>query len=123
VSPEGSPSLPSPSPPPTPPLTYALHRPLFSSPTRAGHGDAYTGNYLWLTQDGSYGSGQTCSGAGMTIVGGNTIWSPTGAVSECGTTLPQWQAQGNDPGTTAAAWPADSAILTLARSILGMTAA
>jgi len=86
----------------------------------AGHADAYINNTLYQTQDGNYGNGQTCSGAGMTLVGGNTVWTPTGAVKECGTTLAQWQAAGNDPGTTAAAWPADAVVLNAVNAMLGL---
>jgi hypothetical protein len=86
----------------------------------AGHGDGYYSNYLWLAADGNYGGGQTCSGAGQTIVFNNTIWSPTGKITECGTSLAQWQAAGNDPGTTGSPYPADGTVLGLARTILGM---
>lgn len=47
---------------------------------RAGYYD----NILYMTQDGTYGNGQTCSGGAATIVRNNTIYSPTGNVSECG---------------------------------------
>ncbi len=100
------------------PLTH--HPAPFSAPAPAGFADGYYGNTLWLTQDGAYGSGQTCSGNGATVVFGNTIYSPTGAITECGTTLAKWQAAGGDPGTTAAPYPADSVILALARSILNV---
>ena len=86
----------------------------------AGHGDAYYNNILYQAGDGNYGNGQTCSGAGLTYVANNTIYSPTGAIKECGTTLAQWQAAGNDPGSVAKPYPDDSVILAAARSILGM---
>jgi hypothetical protein len=37
-------------------------------------------NLLYMTQDGVYGDGETCSGAGETVVFNNTIYSPTGNV-------------------------------------------
>ncbi len=86
----------------------------------AGFEDSYFGNYLWLVKDGNYGGGQTCSGAGQTIVGNNTVWSPTGALTECGTSLANWQSQGNDLGTTGSPFPADSVVLGIARQILGL---
>jgi len=86
----------------------------------AGHADSYMGNYLYLANDGNYGGGQTCSGDGMTLVGGNTIWSPTGAIKECGSTLADWQAKGNDVGTTASAYPADSVVLAQVKATLKM---
>lgn len=84
--------------------------------------DGYYNNFLWMGQDGDYGGGQTCSGAGKTIVFNNTIWTPTGKVTECGTSLQNWQSQGNDLGTTASTFPSDQVVLNLARSILGLPA-
>ena len=55
---------------------------------------------LWLAADGNYGSGQTCQGNGTTVVYNNTVWSPTGSLTECGMSLQQWQAKGGDPATT-----------------------
>ena len=75
---------------------------------------------LLQAKDGNYGDGQTCSGAGMTYVANNTVYSPTGAITECGKTLAQWQAAGNDPNTVALPYPADSVILDAARRILGL---
>ena len=85
-----------------------------------GHADQYYSNMLYQSQDGAYGSGQTCTGAGKTIVYNNTIWTPTGTVTECGTSLAAWQAQGNDIGTTASKYPADSVVLAEARALLGL---
>jgi hypothetical protein len=85
-----------------------------------GYADGYYDNILYMGQDGNYGSGQTCSGPAATVVYNNTVYSPTGAVKECGMTLAQWQAQGGDPGTTAAPYPDDSVILGIARNILGL---
>lgn len=89
-----------------------------------GFQDAYYGNYLWLGKDGNYGGGQACRGApdAITKVGGNTVWSPTGAITECGATLAQWQAAGGDPGTFAGPWPTDDIVLIHAKQILGVTA-
>jgi hypothetical protein len=86
-----------------------------------GNEDGYYSNMLYMMKDGNYGSGQTCSGAGMTAVFNNTVWSPTGTVSECGMTLSQWQAKGGDPGTVATPFPADDVVLTNARALLGVS--
>ena len=40
-----------------------------------------------------------CSGRGKTVYANNTVYSPNGAVQECGEPLKSWQAKGNDPGT------------------------
>jgi hypothetical protein len=91
-------------------------------PQLEGFSDEYTNNTLYQIKDGNYGNGQTCSGNGTTIVGDNTVWTPTGAVTECGMTLAQWQAQGHDAGTTAAAWPSDQTVLNGVIALLGLSA-
>ena len=50
----------------------------------------------------------------------NTIWSPTGKISECGMSLAQWQAKGNDVGTTASPYPDDKTVLAIVRKTLRM---
>lgn len=65
------------------------------------------------------GSG-TCTGEGITVVHDNTIYSPTGAVTECGMPLAKWQAQGNDPGSTAAPFPPTDTLVAVARGLLGL---
>ena len=43
-------------------------------------------------QDGDYAK-PICSGRGKNVLGNNSIFSPTGAITECGATLAAWQAQ------------------------------
>ncbi len=50
-------------------------------------------NKVILQRDGNYGNG-ACSGSGMTTVYGNQVFSPTGAITECGMSLAEWQAKG-----------------------------
>jgi hypothetical protein len=88
-------------------------------PQLDGHEDGYYNNYLYLAKDGNYGGG-ACTAPGKTVVGGNTIWSPNGNITECGTTLAKWQAAGNDPGTTAAPYPADSVVLAVVKQVLSI---
>jgi hypothetical protein len=57
-----------------------------------GHEDSFTSNTLVLNQDGDY-TKPICSGRGKNILGNNSIFSPTGAITECGATLAAWQAQ------------------------------
>jgi len=83
-----------------------------------GFADGYYGNYLYLSADGDYGSGQTCSGGAKTVVHDNTIWSPTGSITECGQSLADWQAAGNDPGTAATPYPDDQAVLSIVKETL-----
>jgi hypothetical protein len=63
---------------------------------------------------------QQCTGGAKTIVGGNTIWSPTGKITECGKDLADWQAEGNDVGTKALPYPADAEVLAIVRQTLKM---
>jgi hypothetical protein len=91
----------------------------------AGYGDSFTGNFLYQTTAGDYGKGQVCegkapAGVAVTLVGNNTIWNPTGEVTECGGSLAAWQAKGHDLGTTGAKWPEDSVVLGVGRKILGL---
>ena len=88
-------------------------------PQLEGHSDGYYGNFLYLARDGNYGSG-ACEAPGKTVVGGNTIWSPAGNITECGMPLAKWQALGNDAGTTAVAYPEDSVVLAQVKATLGM---
>ncbi len=89
-----------------------------------GHHDGYYGNYLYQAKDGNYGNPQGCATFGQgddaTHVFGNTVWTPTGAVTECGMTLAAYQAKGGDVGTVAAAYPDDSVILGIARKLMNL---
>ena len=78
---------------------------------------------MYLAKDGNYGGGQNCTIPGGTIVHDNTVWSPTGAVTECGTSLAQYQSKGGDPGTKASAYPDDSVVLAVARKLMGLPSA
>ena len=107
---------------------YALHNGYNGQVGTPGQGilDGYEqrliGNVLVSPRDGEYAL-PICSGRGKTIMANNTIYSPTGNVSECGMTLAQWQAQGNDLGTTGSPFPDDSVVLGVARKILGLPGA
>jgi len=83
-----------------------------------GHADHFYGNKVILTRDGNYGSGQTCSGAGKTVVQDNQIYTPNARVTECGTTLKDWQSRGNDPGTTANTHPSDAVLIGWIKDLL-----
>ena len=89
-------------------------------PQLAGHEDYFYKNTVVMTTDGDYGSGQTCSGDGKTGVHDNHIYTPTGKVTECKMSLADWQAKGNDPGTTASTWPSDDDLVKETRQLLGI---
>jgi len=88
-----------------------------------GHMDSFYSNQVVQDHDGQYGNGQQCTAnvnSDLTIVHDNHIYTPSGKVTECGKSLVDWQAQGGDPGTTAATTPDDATLLALARAALGM---
>jgi len=88
-----------------------------------GHPDQFYNNHVIQDRDGDYGGGQECvtnANADATVVFDNSIYTPTGLVTECGKSLADWQAQGGDPGTTAATIPDDATLLALAKAALGM---
>lgn len=83
------------------------------------HEDFFYNNTVVMTHDGDYGN-PTCSGDGMTVVHDNKIYTPSGTMSECGMSLHDWQAKGNDPRTTAGKIPEDAVIIDAARHLLGL---
>jgi hypothetical protein len=82
-----------------------------------GHQPQFYDNQVILNADGDY-TKPVCSGVGTTVIYNNTVYSPTGAITECGTTLAQWQAQGNDLGTVATTYPSVDEIIASARAKL-----
>jgi hypothetical protein len=82
-----------------------------------GFEDGYYDNFLYMSADGDYGRGAP-------VVRGNTIWSPTGNITEGGKPLAEFQKDDpihNDPGSVASAYPEDKVVLDVARKILKMT--
>ena len=82
-----------------------------------GHEDYFYNNSVVMTRDGDYGNPQ-CTDPGKTIVHDNRIYTPNGKVTECKMTLEEWQAKGNDQGTTAAKWPDDDALVKMIQQLL-----
>jgi hypothetical protein len=72
-------------------------------PVLPGHEQVLVGNLCVVNHDQDYGLPQ-CTGDDKSVMANNTVYSPTGNVTECGMPLAQWQAQGNDQGTTAHAF-------------------
>ncbi len=77
-----------------------------------------------MSKDGDYGNPAGCSdfgqGPNATTVFNNTVWSPTGAITECGMTLAAYQAKGGDPMSIGAAYPQDSVVLAIANNLMGL---
>ena len=82
-----------------------------------GHEDYFFNNTVVMNKDGDYGNMQ-CSGDGKTVVHDNAIYSPTGKVTECGMSLADWQAKGNDPGTKANKFPEDDELVAMIKKLL-----
>lgn len=72
------------------------------------------------TDGGPAGCATFGQGPNATHVFNNTVWTPTGAVTECGMTLAAYQAKGGDVGTTAGAYPDDSVVLNIAKQLMGL---
>jgi len=82
------------------------------------HEDVFTGNKVVLT--GSNVGGPQCNSPGKTVMGQNAYFTPSGAVSECGTDLADWQKKGNEPGSTVAKTPTDAEIIGWAKAKLNI---
>ena len=88
-----------------------------------GHEHRFTRNQLFYFGDDWEYAMPICNGTGATIIANNSIVTQSGNASrvrECGTSLPNWQAQGYDQGTTVAAFTPTlvSDIIAMARTKL-----
>ena len=89
-----------------------------------GHADYFHSNHVVLNADGEYGAGgNMCNNSDgvQMVLYNNTIFSPTGRVTECGEPLAKWQEKGYDKGTTASAYPPDEDLLTIMAATRGPT--
>ncbi len=85
-----------------------------------GHEDSFFNNTIVMLNDGDYAK-PICSGEGASLVGGNTIFSPTGAINECGMSVQAWQAAGHDAGTVVVGrLPTDQELLAAGKRALGL---
>ena len=91
-------------------------------PQLPGHADYFYGNEVIMTKDGDYGLAQVCNDipgvVPKTVVHDNHIYTPNGKVTECGMSLAEWQVKGNDPGSTASAWPDDDKLVVMVQELL-----
>ena len=84
-----------------------------------GHEDYFYNNTVVMTGTGDYGN-PTCDGPGKTVLHDNHIYNKDGKVTECKMSLAEWQAKGNDPGTTAATWPDDDRLVKMTKWLLNI---
>lgn len=78
-----------------------------------GHEDVFSGNQAVLT--GNQVGGPQCKSPGKTIMANNSYYTSDGTISECGTSLEKWQAQGNEKGSTVSKFPTDATIFGWAK--------
>ena len=84
-----------------------------------GFEDRFQNNTAVMLYDGPYAL-PICSGPGTSVLGGNTIFSPTGNITECGMSVAAWQAAGHDQGTVVMGrLPTDAELLAAGRRALG----
>ena len=81
-----------------------------------GHEDYFYGNKVVLT-GGSVG-GVQCAAPGKTVLSDNAYFTPTGAITECDANLTDWQALGNDIGSSVSTLPKDETIIGWAVELL-----
>lgn len=90
----------------------------YDAPMLVGEEDHFQNNKVVMT--GTKVGSFTCDGVGMPVLGNNQYFTPTGAATECKMPLEQWQAKGHDKGSTVAKTPSDDAIISMAKTVLGM---
>ena len=83
-----------------------------------GHEDQFYGNHVVMT--GTDVGSMQCGAPGKSVVHDNAYYTPTGAVTECGKKLADWQAAGNDKGSAVYSLPSDEEIFGWIRQKLGM---
>ncbi len=85
-----------------------------------GHVDSFFNNTVVMLNDGAYAK-PICSGEGASLLGGNTIFSPSGNITECGMSVQAWQAAGHDAGTVVMGrLPTDQELLDAGKRALGL---
>lgn len=88
---------------------------------RPEYRDSFINNTVYQVMEQSYGYAHAiCNSSSATVLGNNTIYTPSGVITDCGVPLAQWQAMGNDLGTVSLPLSAADpvAFIDLARRIL-----
>ena len=83
-----------------------------------GHFDYFHSNHVVLNADGDYGAAANYCTKPTLVLYNNTVYSPTGKVTECGMPLDKWVSLGHDKGSTAHPYPEDSVLLEIMRQTL-----
>lgn len=84
-----------------------------------GHYDYFHSNHVVLNADGDYGGAANYCTKPTLVLYNNTVFSPTGKVTECGMPLEKWVALGHDLNSTAHPWPEDAELLAVMAATLG----
>ena len=72
------------------------------------HEDQFYGNHVVMT--GTDVGDMQCNAPGKSVVHSNNYYTPSGAVTECGKSLADWQSAGNDAGSNVYTLPDDDEI-------------
>jgi hypothetical protein len=84
-----------------------------------GHEDTFRNNVAVMLNDGAYAK-PICTGQGASVSGNNTIYSPTGNITECGMSVAAWQALGHDVGTIVIGrLPTDAELMAAGKAAVG----
>merc|ERR1719461_1498421 len=89
---------------------------LYDAPMLDGHEDKFYNNKVVMT--GTNLGSLTCTGTGVTQVHNNQYYTSSGAMTECGKDLAQWQSAGHDQGSTVAKVPTDDDLIARGRAKL-----
>lgn len=81
-----------------------------------GYNDGFYGNKCLVRSGEGYKS--DCNLETGWVVHSNQVYSSSGDLKACGTTLSKWLAQGHDKGTTISKWPSDEELIQWGRDLL-----
>jgi len=81
-----------------------------------GYGDGFYNNKCVFRNGKGYKS--DCNLTTGWVVNNNTLFSSSGTVDVCGTTLEKWVAAGHDKGTTISKWPTDDVLVQWGKKLL-----
>jgi len=81
-----------------------------------GYNDGFYNNKCVFRSGSGYHS--DCNMATGWVIHSNQVYSSSGKLNACGTTLKNWVSQGHDKGTTIGKWPSDDELIGWGRALL-----